>query len=142
MRCAKCDHKRYWKVQKEELVQIIQILTYCELLGYKLDNIRYDIYHLPIVFYFAEKKLSLVNVFYYYEKFFVFVFLLCDELWESAASTGIKIKDADPEGCAVEIPYIQTVFLSMKTLICTMLCLLFVVVGWDFNQCWCCIIYK
>lgn len=37
--------------------------------------------------------------------------------------------------CVVETPHIETVFLSMKTLICTVLCLLFLVVGWDFSQC-------
>lgn len=44
------------KDKKRELVQIIQILIYCEVVDYKLDNIKYNIYHLPIVFILLRRN--------------------------------------------------------------------------------------
>lgn len=44
------------KDKKTELVQIIQILIYCEVVDYKLDNIKCNIYHLPIVFILLRRN--------------------------------------------------------------------------------------
>ena len=52
-------------------MQIIQILIYCEVVHYKLVNIKY-VYYLPIVSTLLRKKFSLVNLFYHCAIFFFF----------------------------------------------------------------------